>query len=171
MKKRLFYTLVLVAGLILISSSFKTVYSQTTKKKDAILVKTPKYTCTMHPEVTKNNPGNCPKCGMALVLQGDAKPGDMHAYPDSAHRNMNQDIHDTSKWKKGNLKPGNMQDTARWKKGDLKREKSGTNSDSKSMKKDTTRWKKDATKRNSMRDPMDTTKRRINTPQTAPHNP
>lgn len=26
-----------------------------------------KYTCTMHPEVVKNKPGKCPKCGMTLV--------------------------------------------------------------------------------------------------------
>jgi hypothetical protein len=25
------------------------------------------YTCTMHPEVRSDKPGNCPKCGMALV--------------------------------------------------------------------------------------------------------
>lgn len=25
------------------------------------------YTCTMHPEVVQNTPGNCPKCGMKLV--------------------------------------------------------------------------------------------------------
>ena len=25
------------------------------------------YTCTMHPEVITNEPGECPKCGMALV--------------------------------------------------------------------------------------------------------
>ena len=25
------------------------------------------YTCPMHPEVRQNGPGNCPKCGMALV--------------------------------------------------------------------------------------------------------
>ena len=25
------------------------------------------YTCPMHPEVVKNAPGTCPKCGMALV--------------------------------------------------------------------------------------------------------
>ncbi len=28
------------------------------------------YTCPMHPEVVQNEPGSCPKCGMALVLQG-----------------------------------------------------------------------------------------------------
>ncbi|MES3019897.1 MAG: multicopper oxidase domain-containing protein [Bacteroidota bacterium] len=27
------------------------------------------YTCPMHPEVKSNKPGNCPKCGMKLVLQ------------------------------------------------------------------------------------------------------
>ena len=26
-----------------------------------------KYTCTMHPEVISDKPGNCPKCGMKLV--------------------------------------------------------------------------------------------------------
>jgi len=25
------------------------------------------YTCPMHPEVVKDAPGNCPKCGMTLV--------------------------------------------------------------------------------------------------------
>lgn len=31
-----------------------------------------KYTCPMHPEVVKNKPGKCPKCGMTLV-KVDAK--------------------------------------------------------------------------------------------------
>ncbi|PWK79748.1 Cu+-exporting ATPase [Mucilaginibacter oryzae] len=26
-----------------------------------------KYTCTMHPDLTFDKPGDCPKCGMALV--------------------------------------------------------------------------------------------------------
>ncbi len=26
-----------------------------------------KYTCSMHPDVVKDKPGNCPKCGMALI--------------------------------------------------------------------------------------------------------
>jgi hypothetical protein len=25
------------------------------------------YSCPMHPEVVQSSPGNCPKCGMALV--------------------------------------------------------------------------------------------------------
>ena len=26
------------------------------------------YTCPMHPEIIQDKPGNCPKCGMNLVL-------------------------------------------------------------------------------------------------------
>lgn len=31
------------------------------------------YTCPMHPEVRQGQPGNCPKCGMHLVLEGAAE--------------------------------------------------------------------------------------------------
>lgn len=34
--------------------------------KHAVKAKT-QYTCTMHPEVVRNKPGKCPKCGMNLV--------------------------------------------------------------------------------------------------------
>ncbi len=27
------------------------------------------FTCTMHPEVVQDHPGNCPKCGMRLVVK------------------------------------------------------------------------------------------------------
>ncbi len=30
------------------------------------------YTCPMHPEVISEQPGNCPKCGMELVIQNSA---------------------------------------------------------------------------------------------------
>src|SRR5881394_4064721 len=36
-----------------------------------------KYTCPMHPEVVTDRPGNCPKCGMKLILKKEetkAKP-------------------------------------------------------------------------------------------------
>jgi hypothetical protein len=29
--------------------------------------KTAQYTCSMHPEVVQDKPGDCPKCGMKLV--------------------------------------------------------------------------------------------------------
>lgn len=41
-------------------------------KKPATLQSAAVYTCPMHPEVKSNKPGNCPKCGMKLVLQKPA---------------------------------------------------------------------------------------------------
>lgn len=41
------------------------------------------YTCPMHPEVRERNPGNCPKCGMHLVLskpQPDSESAHDHAH-------------------------------------------------------------------------------------------
>jgi Cu+-exporting ATPase len=35
-----------------------------------------RYTCPMHPEVVKDGPGDCPKCGMALVPVGGAAGDD-----------------------------------------------------------------------------------------------
>src|SRR2546430_6075866 len=32
-----------------------------------------KYTCSMHPEVVMDHPGNCPKCGVTLVPMKDTK--------------------------------------------------------------------------------------------------
>ena len=48
------------------------------------------YTCPMHPEVVRGEPGSCPKCGMTLVPRGAAKeqataPADMMV---DAHRQM-----------------------------------------------------------------------------------
>lgn len=33
-----------------------------------------RYVCPMHPEVTSDKPGSCPKCGMALVKQTATVP-------------------------------------------------------------------------------------------------
>lgn len=32
------------------------------------------YTCVMHPEIHRNQPGECPKCGMTLVKKEGAPP-------------------------------------------------------------------------------------------------
>lgn len=43
------------------------------------------YTCTMHPEVRSDKPGNCPKCGMKLVLMDTSDTTHMHNASDTAH--------------------------------------------------------------------------------------
>lgn len=44
------------------------------------------YTCSMHPEVSSEKPGNCPKCGMVLVLRG----GGLHAPKSSENDTHNK---------------------------------------------------------------------------------
>lgn len=53
---------ILIAG----STTFAQTKSDTTHKHQHTTV-AKKYTCTMHPEVVRNKPGKCPKCGMKLV--------------------------------------------------------------------------------------------------------
>ncbi|ABM42855.1 heavy metal translocating P-type ATPase [Acidovorax sp. JS42] len=38
------------------------------------------YTCPMHPEVRQDHPGNCPKCQMRLVPEGDAVSSHEHGH-------------------------------------------------------------------------------------------
>ena len=43
------------------------------------ILKNVKYTCPMHPEIIKNKPGDCPKCGMALdLIQSNALQEEDH---------------------------------------------------------------------------------------------
>jgi hypothetical protein len=62
-------TVVGMVGLALVGcsgSSQKNTETQTNQatQKDAQIVH---YTCSMHPEVLQDKPGDCPKCGMKLV--------------------------------------------------------------------------------------------------------
>jgi hypothetical protein len=43
------------------------------------------YTCTMHPEVQSDKPGDCPKCGMELVKMEPADSTLMHNQSDTMH--------------------------------------------------------------------------------------
>lgn len=49
------------------------------------------YTCTMHPEIHEEKPGDCPKCGMKLVLKSSIDSGmngQMDMSNDSSSMNM-----------------------------------------------------------------------------------
>jgi hypothetical protein len=55
------------------TDSVKTTDSSSSMK-DSSMMKQPiavVYTCKMHPEVTSDKPGKCPKCGMDLVKKED----------------------------------------------------------------------------------------------------
>ncbi|NDP21804.1 MAG: heavy metal translocating P-type ATPase [Paludibacter sp.] len=53
-------------------------------KKETTTKSSPVYTCPMHPEVKQDHPGDCPKCGMTLVLE---KPSD-NSEDDMAYHKM-----------------------------------------------------------------------------------
>jgi hypothetical protein len=61
MKNKIKFLLILVVGLMFVNFSDQTLQGNITKQQ------TLKYTCSMHPEVIQDMPGNCPKCGMKLV--------------------------------------------------------------------------------------------------------
>jgi hypothetical protein len=65
MKKILFVSAIAVASLVSFyacqSKPAKDVVNEQNKGKKVV------YTCSMHPEVESNEPGNCPKCGMKLI--------------------------------------------------------------------------------------------------------
>jgi hypothetical protein len=105
MKSKLLFLIILVAGLLFINYSVGQVYGQTPQNKP-VKQQTVMYTCTMHPEVIQDHPGNCPKCGMKLVEKKDKSKGDMHHSLDSImmkhdHKKM---MHDSTNMKKCDMK-------------------------------------------------------------------
>lgn len=54
---------------------------------DSTVTKT--YTCPMHPEVISDKPGQCPKCGMDLILKEDAIKKDKKKDDSNGHKEHN----------------------------------------------------------------------------------
>ena len=68
---------ILLAFIILLAvntGTFAQTHQDSTKTHKMKSAKGVKYTCTMHPEVVMDKPGNCPKCGMTLVKMKTKKP-------------------------------------------------------------------------------------------------
>lgn len=66
-----------IAGLVLIISFATISCTNSNKKSDETTNKSEhkemvQYTCSMHPDVIEDEPGNCPKCGMELIEKGNS---------------------------------------------------------------------------------------------------
>lgn len=64
MKKTILFTTAVITSLILTSCSNNKTSAEKTESTTTTEAKI--YTCPMHPEVTSDKPGTCPKCGMDL---------------------------------------------------------------------------------------------------------
>ena len=70
MKSKFLFPMILLAGLMIVNFSAGPAFGQTPQNK-VVKLQTVKYTCAMHPEVVKDLPGNCPKCGEKLIEKKD----------------------------------------------------------------------------------------------------
>lgn len=53
--------------LILVAASFSLHRGNKGKEDETVLIKGKQYVCSMHPQVIRNEPGDCPICGMFLI--------------------------------------------------------------------------------------------------------
>jgi len=83
MKKSILTTLAIAILLL----TFSACNSSTNASSNTEVKSTEKvvYTCTMHPEVRSDKPGDCPKCGMKLVKMETSDTTQMHNQSDSTH--------------------------------------------------------------------------------------
>jgi hypothetical protein len=73
MKNNLIYSVVIMAGLLFTGAlGFA---QEPVKEKPVSEQQMTQYTCTMHPEVVQDKPGNCPVCGMKLVEKKNGQEG------------------------------------------------------------------------------------------------
>lgn len=104
MKNKFLLSFIFVAGLMLQNFHGATAYGQTSEKKTAA-VQTVKYTCPMHSQEILDKPGNCPICGMKLVVKKELSTGTMQQMNDTVMMK-----HDSTKMRRDSavLKKGSM---------------------------------------------------------------
>jgi len=89
MRSKFLFSAILVAGFMLANFSANQAYGQTPQNK-TIKQQTVKYTCPDHPDVIKDQPGKCPKCGMKLVEKKGMSTGISHQKKDSTMMKQNR---------------------------------------------------------------------------------
>lgn len=85
MRQKLYSMVFAVAALLCFSLASALAQHEQHGAQHPNVAKNTVYTCPMHPEVTSDKPGKCPKCGMALVVKLVAAPagGPLKMAPDA----------------------------------------------------------------------------------------
>ena len=83
MKKIIVISMLAVLAIFTINSSVNALNQVSAENGKAIKVE---YTCSMHPEVVSDKPGQCPKCGMDLVKKEVQKVKVIYSCP--MHRDI-----------------------------------------------------------------------------------
>ena len=107
MKNKILFPVILFVGILFITISVNEANGQTPPKNKTVTNETVKYTCPMHPEVIKDKPGKCPKCGMELVVKKDKKKSGMMG-DSTMKKDHTKMMRDTASMKKSHM----MNDTA-----------------------------------------------------------
>jgi hypothetical protein len=69
--KKIFAVIILIMAISAIGVYYSVAYSNSIASSSVMKSADSVYTCPMHPEITSDKPGQCPKCGMDLVLKTD----------------------------------------------------------------------------------------------------
>lgn len=100
MKNKVLFPVILFAGILFVTISLNQAYGQTQPKNKQVAKETVKYTCPMHPEIIKNKPDKCPKCGMELVVKKNNKKSEMMGDSTMMKKDHTKMMHDTTSMKK-----------------------------------------------------------------------
>ena len=85
--------LIVVASVVSLTAFAQSLIAQDVKPSATVAAT--KYTCVMHPEVVRDKPGKCPKCGMALVPM-KSKPNPLPSRSEHASHDMQMPMHSMS---------------------------------------------------------------------------
>ncbi|MEI6677646.1 MAG: efflux RND transporter periplasmic adaptor subunit [Mariniphaga sp.] len=91
-KFRLSFTLLLIifaVGMTYVSSKQT---NQGSEVDQALIIKKKQFVCSMHPEVIKDNPGDCPICGMSLIEKIEQDKNSADSLLNSVVRHVNESV-------------------------------------------------------------------------------